>query len=275
MSNLSPVSAPSWPGLYNPSLEIGRRTFSLDPIPPGTVYLHDANGEFFRLFCFIPPIIQVDAFHIFLPSEGFLYYQDKTARLLTPSVFSDIFRFTLYWTLLFVVPPFLVCGLWSFTSFTLRSSPINPSIPNPKFNQRPSASTSMSTYPPQSTAHQSAYPSTESTGPNSDSSPLAYTQSPSQLLRKRRGRRLIGICSLLLFPLYGVGFSVLSSLAIGYGLALVYHLAGIEMSTWVPFLWGLIQGVVNILRWVCLMSGFEWADDSRYRSVWPPFLNLT
>jgi hypothetical protein len=203
--------------------------------------------SFVRSFCFTFSPSSKSTLYTF-SSFRRISLLSRSNRPLSPSIYTDIFRFTLYWTLLFVVPPFLVCGLWSFTSFTLRSSPTNSSIPKPKFNQGPSASTSTPTYPPQSTAHQSTYPATESTGPNSDSSPLAYAQTPTQLLRKRRGRRLIGICSLLLFPLYGVGFSVLSSLAIGYGLALVYHLAGIEMSTWVPFLWGLIQGVVSILR---------------------------
>jgi hypothetical protein len=45
-----------------------------------------------------------------------------------------------------------------------------------------------------------------------------------------------------------MSLAVLSSLVVGYGLALVYFVAEIRMSTWVPFLWGLIQGVVGILR---------------------------
>ena len=77
---------------------------------------------------------------------------------------------------------------------------------------------------------------------------LLRSAGPQEAQRKRRGRRLIGIASLILFTLYGVGSSVIVSLVIGYGLSLLYSVAGIKMSTWVPFLWGLIVGLVNILR---------------------------
>ncbi len=62
---------------------------------------------------------------------------------------------------------------------------------------------------------------------------------------------------------YALAYGVLSSLVVGYGLALFYKIGGLNLSTWVPFCWGLIQGVVSILR--CVLEKFllfEWAVDA-------------
>jgi len=117
---------------------------------------------------------------------------------------NDIFRFTLYWTLIFIIPPYSICGLWAL--FALSSS-----------------------------------------------KPL----SPPNRLQQKRKRRLLGILTLFLFLLYAIGHSVFASLVIGYGLAGFYSVGKLNLSTWVPFCWALILGIINLL------------------SLFPTFVNIT
>ncbi|KZS94553.1 hypothetical protein SISNIDRAFT_549102 [Sistotremastrum niveocremeum HHB9708] len=120
---------------------------------------------------------------------------------------NDIFRFTLYWTLIFTLPPFIICGVWA--SITTMSAP-------------PTRQLSVGTM------RQS-----RDTSPSSRQKPQA--------------RLIMGIAVFLTFVISSLGVGVVSSVVVGYGLAGFYSAGSLNMSTWVPFAWGLIQSLVGLI----------------------------
>lgn len=83
------------------------------------------------------------------------------------------------------------------------------------------------------------------------------------LSRSRKARQAHGAFALrkrpplwlvLLIPLgmaVVAGFvALVSGTVVGFALAAVYSAGGFSMSTWVPFMWGMIQVVVLIIAWV-------------------------
>lgn len=81
----------SWPSLYNPAKEI--LSFKHGP-PTHAHYLYHPNGEFNTRLLHV--------YRIFLCSE--------------------IFRFTLYWTLIFSLPLYFLCGIFAFFNITFPPS---------------------------------------------------------------------------------------------------------------------------------------------------------
>ena len=92
---MSSGKTPPWPSLYNPGLEI----LHIEHRPPtqkGAEYLYSASGAV------------TDS----SPLELYSFF-----------VQPDIFRFTLYWNLIFYTPLFLVCGLYAFWNYSFPPSP--------------------------------------------------------------------------------------------------------------------------------------------------------
>src|SRR6266540_660377 len=94
MSSIPNYTTPPWPSLYNPGLEILHIEYS-PPTQPGGKYLYYADGEH-------------HVYHYSM-NKGF-------------TISTDIFRFTLYWTLMFYLPPFLICGFYAFWNYAFPPS---------------------------------------------------------------------------------------------------------------------------------------------------------
>ncbi|KII87172.1 hypothetical protein PLICRDRAFT_42820 [Plicaturopsis crispa FD-325 SS-3] len=132
---------------------------------------------------------------------------------------NDIFRFTLYWTLAFYTPAFILCGIYAF---------FNLAFP-------PARGASYSAYA------YSSYPML----------PLVPTQSASgskpPRTNARRSRVTFAILVLLTYLVVGLAGAVLGAAIGGYVLAGLFRAGHFNMSTWVPFIWVLIQVFVGFL----------------------------
>jgi len=119
------------------------------------------------------------------PRAEFMRPSDSNATTVVPGTCylyysGDVWRFTLYWTLICYGITFLLTGLWAFIVFSKKSPALAALIP------------------------------------------IGYLV-------------IGGICAL-------VGASI-----IGFVLAAVYSVGYFSMSTWVPFLWALVQIMVTIM----------------------------
>jgi len=140
----------------------------------------------------------------------------------------DIFLYTLYWTLIFSVPAYCLCGLYGFLNFCFPP-------PRQRSDDEPESRT-VSIYSLRRFSYHEAA--------------LARQTSRPQLLRKtneRRSRLTFAVIVFLMFVGAGVLGAVLSSAVVGYVLAGLYKAAKFNMSTWIPFLWALILTLVGFL----------------------------
>lgn len=177
MSNITPP----WPSLYNPALEIigiAHRS----PIQPGAAYLEHAHGKSLEI---------VDV----RPDWRRAY-------------FSDIFRFTLYWTLIFYTPPFLICGLYAFWNYAFPPSSIHPTISN-------------------------AYPLSSMVSRPPHFLTITPSAQPIKLPRtnERRSRVAFALIVLLTFLTLSVAGAVIASAIMGFIVAGLYKAGNFHMST--------------------------------------------
>jgi hypothetical protein len=158
-------STPTWPSLYNPGLEILHIQHH-NATQPGASYIYNSFGT--------------SSPHILGGS-------------LVPMPHTDVFRFTLYWNLIFYTPIFLCCGTYAFLNITFPPS-------------RPASN---------------AYPLT----------PMSIY--PIKPLRKneRRSRITFAVLVLLVFLTLSVGGAVLGSAVVGFILVGVFRVAKYNMST--------------------------------------------
>ncbi|KAF8903465.1 hypothetical protein CPB84DRAFT_1677951 [Gymnopilus junonius] len=137
----------------------------------------------------------------------------------------DIFRFTLYWTLIFYTPPFLICGLYAFWNYAFPPSTIPPSIPE--------------AYPLSSMVSRSPQFPT-------DAPPMQPTKLPRT--NERRSRVAFALIVLLTFLTLSVAGAVIASAIMGFIVAGLYKAGNFHMSTWIPFLLAMIQVIIGMLR---------------------------
>lgn len=210
----SPI--PEWPSLYNPVIEV----YNLEhhgPVQSNGRYLYNAN---------------------------------------------DIFRFTFYWALIFHAPLFLFCGFYAFINIAfpprrfkpprvrprtparpprahtlLQPPPSTPPIPIPLTPLSSSSATSPSTL----LHHVSQTPITPITPSYPDQPPRLHQQND------RRSQLVHALLVLFTFMVATVGAALAESVIVGYILAGLYHSADFSMSTWVPFVWGLVIALVGAL----------------------------
>ncbi|KAJ7231715.1 hypothetical protein B0H12DRAFT_1029345 [Mycena haematopus] len=148
----------------------------------------------------------------------------------------DIFRFTLYWNLIFYTPIFLCCGLYAF--FNLTFPP-----------------TRRSSVRRRETSDDASYPLTLLPySPHETTVPLL--RPPKRKLNRGRSRTTFALLVLLAFLSLSIAGAFLSSAIIGFILAGVYKLAKFNLSTWIPFVWALISVLVGLL------------------SVWPSVIDI-
>jgi hypothetical protein len=215
LSNLNVVQ---WPSLYNPVIEVDRDGFGLATQPGGS-YLQQPDG------IIIPLILGI-----------------KTN---SPST-TDIFRFTLYWSLIFHIPFNFIAGTYAFFNFLF--PPARPT------NDFPLLSPSL-------------------TRVETSASPQEWPKPPR--VNARRSRLTFALLVLLTFLSLSLVSAVVGAAVVGFVLAGVYKAGGFYMSTcvflsflpvlafvcellgtyscccrWIPFIWAVIQGLVALLGWV-------------------------
>ncbi|WWD20408.1 hypothetical protein CI109_104884 [Kwoniella shandongensis] len=152
-----------------------------------------------------------------------------------------IWHFTLYWTILLLGALFLICSL--FASFTLL---LSLTVSRPSSQQR-SRKPSLAFVPLGTDAISSGGippPPLQPFQSKTGDSPLTKN------LERRKGKRP-PLWPILVLPVVAVSVAALISIVtgtvVGFALAAVYSAGGFSMSTWVPFLWALIQVLVLII----------------------------
>ncbi|KAI0346924.1 hypothetical protein BDW22DRAFT_473146 [Trametopsis cervina] len=149
---------------------------------------------------------------------------------------SDVYKFTLYWTLVFYMPAFMLCGTYAFVNLAF----------TPESRVRRYLFLSSSRY--------SAVPT------RSDIPLRHYRNKPDQLTadqslavgrsrrpNARRSRVTFALLVLFTFTCCAVGGAVVGSAVLGYVMAGVFKAANYHMSTWIPLLLALIQTLVGFL----------------------------
>ncbi|KAF9219971.1 hypothetical protein BS17DRAFT_797897 [Gyrodon lividus] len=180
-AQINNLDVPKWPSLYNPVIEVGQGGFR-SPVQPGGSYLQQTNDQ----------INDLDLL--------------------------DIFRFTLYWSLIFHIPFNLLAGTYAFFNFLFP-----PTRPTSDFHLlSPSPIHLSSSAPPQE-----------------------WTKPPR--LNARRSRVTFALLVLLTFLGLSLVSAVVGAAVVGFVLAGVYKAGGFYMSTWIPFIWAVIQGLVALL----------------------------
>lgn len=119
---------------------------------------------------------------------------------------TDVFRFTLYWTIIFYVPPFLVCGLFAFWNFAFPPSPRPKATPN---------DLQMSTLEAISSGSKSSL----------------HTRQPRT--NEGRSRVMFAIIVLLIFISMSLAGAVIGSAILGFATFGLYKSANFNMSTYV------------------------------------------
>ncbi|KAH7903526.1 hypothetical protein BJ138DRAFT_131366 [Hygrophoropsis aurantiaca] len=138
----------------------------------------------------------------------------------------DIFKFTLYWTLIFHIPFYLACGTYAFFNFTF---PPHRRRGIHVYGGDPMA-LSLSVRAPTHAEPALASVSAKPPRPNA-----------------RRSRVTFAVLVLLTFLFVSLCGAVLGAAVVGFLLAGVYQAGGFSMSTWIPFIWAVIQGLVALL----------------------------
>ncbi|KAJ7780115.1 hypothetical protein DFH07DRAFT_793851 [Mycena maculata] len=139
----------------------------------------------------------------------------------------DVFRFTLYWTLIFYTPIFLFCGLYAFLNLTFPP-------------------TQRSNVARREISDDGVYPLTLLPySPRDGAAPLLRPPKPKP--NEGRSRTTFAILVFLTFATLSIAGAAIGSAIIGYILAGIYKLAKFNMSTWIPFLWSVISVLVGLL----------------------------
>ncbi|KIK73379.1 hypothetical protein PAXRUDRAFT_61600, partial [Paxillus rubicundulus Ve08.2h10] len=130
----------------------------------------------------------------------------------------DIFRFTLYWSLIFHIPFNFIAGTYAFLNFLF--PPARPT------NGFPLLSPSLTRVSP-------------------SPSPQEWPKPPR--VNARRSRLTFALLVLLTFLSLSLISAVVGAAVVGFVLAGVYKAGGFYMSTWIPFVWAVIQSLVGLL----------------------------
>ncbi|KAI0092742.1 hypothetical protein BDY19DRAFT_983330 [Irpex rosettiformis] len=160
---------------------------------------------------------------------------------------NDVFRFTLYWTLIFYTPAYILCGTYAFVNlaFTPESRVrrlLHLAPPKHKYSAVP---TNHKQDIPLKHIHKSSIPShlhdnTHTTGTRASGRPRIRQN-------ERRSRLTFAVLVLLGFAVCAVAGAVIGSAILGYVMAGVFAAANYHMSTWMPLFLALIQTLTGIL----------------------------
>ena len=184
---------PTWPSLYNFLIEI-EPIAGKPPVQPSGHYLYNANGQ------------------------GLLNIESERLLISWPA---DIYRFTLYWTLVFYTPAFFICGLYAFLNLTFTQQ----SRVRRFLRLAPSKYTAVPT--------RSDMPLKAVRNMLSPDAPNAgYMPGRSRAKHnERRSRLTFSIIVAFTFAVCAVGGAVVGSAVTGYVMAGLFKVARYNMST--------------------------------------------
>lgn len=162
----------------------------------------------------------------------------------------DIFRFTLYWTLIFHVPLYVLVGTYAF--FNVLFPPARGRLRRSRFRTlaRTGVSSEGESVPmnPLPNLHpNSAYMTAP---PASHPSAETLSTSPRRVgkrLNAGRTRLMFALIIFLSFVGLGIVSAVAGAAVMGFVIAGVYKAGGFWVSTWVPFVWAVIHALVGLL----------------------------
>ncbi|EKM50090.1 uncharacterized protein PHACADRAFT_105877 [Phanerochaete carnosa HHB-10118-sp] len=150
--------------------------------------------------------------------------------------FTDIYRFTLYWTLIFYTPAFFFCGLYAFLNltFTQQSRVRRYLFLAPRKYHAVSTSVDI----PLKVRRAALSP---------DLPEGRRCGRPRTRHNERRSRLTFAMLVALAFAVCAVGGAVVGSAVTAYVMAGLFRAARFNMSTWIPFFLGLIQTLIGFL----------------------------
>ena len=122
---------------------------------------------------------------------------------------TDVFRFTLYWTIIFYIPPFLICGFYAFWNYAFPPSPRTSDGPNTIVSE-----VQMSNLDPVSPE------------------PKSNTHARPAMTNERRSRVTFAIIVLLTFLALSLAGAVIGSAILGFVAFGLYKSANFNMSTY-------------------------------------------
>ncbi|KAF9482596.1 hypothetical protein BDN70DRAFT_407885 [Pholiota conissans] len=132
----------------------------------------------------------------------------------------DVFKFTLYWTLIFYTPLFLACGSYAFWNYAFPPSRL--------------------------VVHDTQNPeSYELSSINPNTTPIPPTKPPKP--NERRSRVAFALIVLFTFLALSVAGAVIGSAIVGFVAFGLYKAGNFNMSTWIPFLLAVMQVVIGLL----------------------------
>lgn len=175
-------------------------------------------------------------------------------------VSTDVFRFTLYWTILFYIPPFLICGFYAFWNFAFP--------PWPKV---------MSNDVQMSVLEESVSPK-----------PKSATYIRPVGTNEGRSRVTFAIIVFLIFISMSLAGAVIGSAILGFAAFGLYQSADFNMSTygsiccnidesqtlsrWIPFLLAVMYVLTGLLRQDHAHSPQSVKTD--FLSLWPSIIEI-
>ncbi|WOO82165.1 putative protein [Vanrija pseudolonga] len=141
-----------------------------------------------------------------------------------------IWRFTFYWTLILFLGTFLACAALASANIILSRAVFAPG------HEKDKGGDEVEMRPVSSGGGLFA---------------RAASAASSVVRRRQRTRRRPPLYLVLIIPLLmgaiAAFVALVSGTVVGFALAAVYSSGGFSMSTWVPFMWALIQVVVLII----------------------------
>ncbi|EJD07352.1 uncharacterized protein FOMMEDRAFT_115543 [Fomitiporia mediterranea MF3/22] len=156
---------------------------------------------------------------------------------------NDIFRFTLYWTFVFYLPFFVLCGVLAFLNIAFA-----PTLHHSAY-LRHEEQQQYESFPLVNTTPQTAASPTSATGfvPKPNASQVSASRRTPPKVNPHRTRATYAVLVLLMYLAAGLLGAVVGSAVIGYLLAALYKAGHFNMSTWIPPLFALVQTLVGIL----------------------------
>ncbi|EIN03891.1 hypothetical protein PUNSTDRAFT_93648 [Punctularia strigosozonata HHB-11173 SS5] len=154
---------------------------------------------------------------------------------------NDVFRFTLYWSFVFYLPPFIFCGLYA--ALNLAFPPTRQLHPTARVRQQPTATSPE--------AHLLLV-----RPPTGASARTSRSQGQRPRVNERRSRATFALLVLATYIAAGFAGAIIASVVGGFIIAGLYSAGHYNISTWVPCICAFIQSLVGTL------------------GIWPKSLNI-